>query len=336
MSSSPDPCERQPLSDDNENNNNNDNEQSVEEGMPMSHSATTTPTEAVLIRPWVMYDSWYDYVRQSSDFREILLCLVFLLLSLLIYLVDPLPHQRPIPTQYLKSTNQYILNLVYNETYQGETVPDTYLIIFTTLVPCLLQLGLCKLSVCGNTPIVGQAHATVCVYFVALGLTLFLTEVLKLYVGYLRPIFYHQCQPNDTFDTCTSTSYTDSLRKSFPSGHASTSFGGLTLLTLYLHQRFGIPSVRIPTSTMMMFHLQRVDPSYPTPPHYEDRRVWYRQTRLPLGVYRLLSVLSLLPMGIALWIATSRIVDNKHFPADVVGGAVLGTSISLFCNSLWF
>ena len=31
----------------------------------------------------------------------------------------------------------------------------------------------------------------------------------------------------------------------------------------------------------------------------------------------------------------SRVVDNVHFPADIVGGALLGGSIALFCNPLW-
>jgi membrane-associated phospholipid phosphatase len=41
-------------------------------------------------------------------------------------------------------------------------------------------------------------------------------------------------------------------------------------------------------------------------------------------------------MGVAVFVAASRVADNKHHPADVVGGAVLGTSVSLFVHSLWF
>ena len=41
-------------------------------------------------------------------------------------------------------------------------------------------------------------------------------------------------------------------------------------------------------------------------------------------------------MALALFIAASRVHDNMHFPADVVGGAVLGTAIAIYVNSLWF
>lgn len=41
-------------------------------------------------------------------------------------------------------------------------------------------------------------------------------------------------------------------------------------------------------------------------------------------------------MALALFIAVSRVRDNKHFPADVVGGSLLGGSIAIFANSLWF
>jgi membrane-associated phospholipid phosphatase len=44
----------------------------------------------------------------------------------------------------------------------------------------------------------------------------------------------------------------------------------------------------------------------------------------------------LLPMGLALFIAASRVVDNKHFPADVVGGSLLGAAISYYVYGLWF
>jgi len=54
-------------------------------------------------------------------------------------------------------------------------------------------------------------------------------------------------------------------------------------------------------------------------------------------VRRFVSIAALLvPMGVATFIAASRIVDNKHHPADVVGGAVLGTAVSVFVNGLWF
>ena len=43
---------------------------------------------------------------------------------------------------------------------------------------------------------------------------------------------------------------------------------------------------------------------------------------------RILSILCYSPMVVAIFIAASRVHDNMHFPADVVGGALLGGSVA--------
>ena len=153
-------------------------------------------------------------------------------------------------------------------------------------------------------------------YAVACGLTGFTTNIIKNYVGYLRPSFYDLCDPDDNYQECTASG-SDDARKSFPSGHSSYSFCGLTLLTLYLLARFGVYSgsavvQESPDGTILM------------------------EYRKPARIKKLYSVLSLIPMAVATFVAASRVVDNKHHPADVVGGAVLGTSMSLFVHGLWY
>jgi len=143
-------------------------------------------------------------------------------------------------------------------------------------------------------------HSTASVYVLGLGLTYLTVEFVKLYVGYPRPNFYSMCKPSANYSACTAEG-SDSGRKAFPSGHAAIAFCGLSLLTFFIQHRFGVPSQT-------------------TPP---------RKAR----VY---SILSLAPMALATFIAASRVYDNKHFPADVVGGAVLGTALSFFSHSLWF
>jgi len=146
----------------------------------------------------------------------------------------------------------------------------------------------------------GDMHSTASVYVLGLGLTYLTVEFVKLYVGYPRPNFYSMCKPSANYSACTAEG-SDSGRKAFPSGHAAIAFCGLSLLTFFIQHRFGVPSQT-------------------TPP---------RKAR----VY---SILSLAPMALATFIAASRVYDNKHFPADVVGGAVLGTALSFFSHSLWF
>ena len=249
---------------------------------------------------------------KSTDFRELLASAVFFLLCLSIYFgQDSLANQqRSIPVQYLAGTNEYVVNLDNNAEILSETVTSTALVIWTQLVPVVLQLLLSKVK---GFRRLGDTHATGCVYLVALGSNHFATESIKLYVGWLRPVFLSVCEPSEDYQTCTNdpTDVTQA-RLSFVSGHASSAFCGLMLLSRYIHERFGLPAAT----------RAQID-SETTP----------RSRSLYLG--RFVSMLSLLPLAVATFIACSRVVDNRHFPADVVGGAVLGGSIALFVHGLW-
>ena len=139
-------------------------------------------------------------------------------------------------------------------------------------------------------------HATICAHSFALALTAATTDLIKNYVGYFRPNFFEVCE----FDGETCENDSNNPRRSFPSGHSSSAFCELTLLTLYIYNKYGRPRGS-----------------------NEFRR-------------RFISVLSLLPMGLATAVAASRVVDNKHFPADVTAGALLGASIASFCYKIWF
>jgi len=247
---------------------------------------------------------------KSRDFLELVYCVVFFALCVSVSSVNTV-HQRPIPFQLL-ADGSYVENQVNSQDFTGETIPDWLLILLAIILPLLLQLGLSKFYGC-----VGDMHSTACVYLIALGLTLLTVEVVKLYVGYLRPIFYSLCEPSADYSACTAEG-SDSGRKSFPSGHASTAFCGLSLLTFFVQHRFGVPSQ--PTVIVQ----------------YPDGRFVLKYTNGPPRKARVYSILSLAPMALATFIAASRVYDNKHFPADVVGGAVLGTALSFFSHSLWF
>jgi diacylglycerol diphosphate phosphatase / phosphatidate phosphatase len=159
-------------------------------------------------------------------------------------------------------------------------------------------------------------HKTACVYATATGLTNLLTNFIKLYVGYLRPIFYDVCEPNDTYEYCTSGE-DNGARVSFPSGHASAAFCGLGLFAFYLEQRFGL-------STLHEWRLDAVSGHW-----------WWVQTR-PARFERIFSILCYMPFLLAGFIAASRVVDNKHFPADVVGGSLLGAATAKVVHGIWF
>lgn len=152
-------------------------------------------------------------------------------------------------------------------------------------------------------------------YSASVGLTMILTNSMKLYAGYLRPIFYDICLPDDDYEYCSSGD-DNGARKSFPSGHSSTSFCGLGLLSFYLEHRFGLSSLR-------KWHL---DPS--------NGELTLRQIR-PVRFERINSIVCHAPLLLAGFIAASRVADNKHFPADVVGGSILGASIAKMVHSVW-
>ena len=170
---------------------------------------------------------------------------------------------------------------------------------------------------------------TICTYCVAVTLCNLATEAIKNYVGYLRPIFFEECVPDDNYQYCTAVEgfKQNEIRKSFLSGHASVAFCGCTLFSLFLERMFGISSVEMissPEPTQSI--IGQISPIC------RRQKLSYR--REPF-LYRVGSILSLLPMCLAIFIACSRVVDNKHFPADVVGGAVLGSSIALYCYPIW-
>ena len=240
------------------------------------------------------------------------------------------PTLRPIPYQYLdndNNANYYVRNLVVNEELvDAETVSTLLLILLCAIICPFLQLML-SYSRWGR---LGDVHTTLCVYWLALPTNELVTWSVKLYVGYLRPNFYDQCQPSDDYSYCTAadqkgddTTDAYNLRMSFPSGHASWAFCALTLLTFYLERIFGVSSIQ---------YYQRIDNTS----NGDSSTCMVLQHCQNPFVYRLRSMLCLAPLILAIFIATSRIVDNKHFPADILAGSVLGYSVATFFHRLWY
>lgn len=233
---------------------------------------------------------------------EILLCLIPVPIG--IYLEFPTPYQRPIPYQSIDvDDNEYILRgLMYDNRLSGEIVRSHVMFVLAIAVPFVAQIAL---ACCvGKGQKTALLHKTVCVYLLAIGLTQTLTNLAKQYVGYLRPIFYDTCQPDEDYEYCTSKDNRQG-RLSFPSGHASLSVCGLLLLSLFLEYAFGKTS--------------------------------YQKSRTkPHKFVRIVSVLCYAPMLLALFILLSRVHDNHHHPADVVGGSLLGGSIASLVFGIWF
>lgn len=131
------------------------------------------------------------------------------------------------------------------------------------------------------------------------GFTLLFTGALKLAVGRPRPFFQTLCKayvPGTLKCVGDGTAETAKkiidARKSFPSGHSSISFTCFIYLALYMALRL---------------------------------KVHKPGTSLKTLKYLLLSI----PVGIAAFVAVSRILDNHHNFDDVVAGSCLGTGIAV-------
>ncbi|PVH73579.1 acid phosphatase/Vanadium-dependent haloperoxidase, partial [Cadophora sp. DSE1049] len=100
---------------------------------------------------------------------------------------------------------------------------------------------------------------------------------------------------------------------SFPSGHSSVDFAGLTYLSLFLALRLSI-----------------LNPRHHTYPTTHDISI-AQHTRTSKSLFRLLILF--LPLAIATSVSVTRVLDNRHHPSDVLAGSLLG--IGSAWNAYW-
>jgi len=242
----------------------------------------------------------------GSQIAEVLVCLIPVPIGILTEFY-PAAYERPIPYQTVEGDDgdqDIIRSLVYDNPETGETVSSVLMFALGIAVPLVLQIGLAFCVKKTRAERLGLIQKIICVYAMAIGLTHSITNLSKLYVGYLRPIFFEMCQPDGDYQECTGE-HSSEGRKSFPSGHASLSTCGLLLFSLFLEDSFG--------------------------------KTAYRKSRTkPHKFVRIVSVLCYTPMLLAFFIFLSRVHDNYHHPADVIGGALLGGSIASLIFDIWF
>lgn len=135
----------------------------------------------------------------------------------------------------------------------------------------------------------------------ALGMNGFLTSLIKVCVGRPRPDFYYRCFPEEDgedFNNCQGDrrSIMDG-RKSFPSGHSSFSFASMTLITLYLLDRWHVAGYTALSSVNQTWKL----------------------------------CVLMFPTVLATLIAISRTCDYHHHYQDVIAGGLIGFTIAYIC-----
>ncbi len=62
----------------------------------------------------------------SWKVAELCFCLLLFISGLLLELLSVGPRERPIPYQQLLSSGEYIVNQVYNNSFEGETISSAY------------------------------------------------------------------------------------------------------------------------------------------------------------------------------------------------------------------
>jgi hypothetical protein len=71
---------------------------------------------------------------------EVAVCAVFFVASAAFAYWSPIyPHERPIPTQYLEGSGDYVMNLVFNEAFEGETIGTFGLMGLCVAAPWIVQ-----------------------------------------------------------------------------------------------------------------------------------------------------------------------------------------------------
>jgi hypothetical protein len=71
---------------------------------------------------------------------EVAVCAVFFVASAAFAYWSPIyPTERPIPIQYLEGSGDYVKNLVFNETFEGETIGTLGLLALCVAAPWIVQ-----------------------------------------------------------------------------------------------------------------------------------------------------------------------------------------------------
>lgn len=212
--------------------------------------------------------------------------------------------KRDVP--YQATVNGDVLfDLYLNRDFEDETISDWLLVCICLLLPFVTVLLFAYKF--GKKY---DLHCSACCFLFAFGSNEFITSFVKLYVGYWRPNFYSFCGITEDYLDCNS----EEPRKSFPSGHASSSFCGMTLFTIYFLGKLGFYSICLTAE--------------------QNENV--KSTAFLLLKKRLLNMVATLPMFLAVFIAASRVHDNFHHPADIVAGSLIGMFCAVFSYGLWY
>jgi membrane-associated phospholipid phosphatase len=268
-------------------------------------------------------------------------------------------NEQTIPGVSMGTFDRYDLKYPYHDS----TISGPLLFVLSVILPGIV-LGVCAYVTYHRkknilTALV-QLNNTWLGLISASALNVLLTDILKKVVGAPRPNFFYYCEWD--VDAMRCMSHNEDARSSFPSGHSSTAFVGLTFLSMFL-MRFTSPyfyaqqaqmetaigrerrahNTRFGTATLRH---ERLDSNNSVDESDEDVPIQYDEPtrpelckdelQQPHRNEALRVILCLLPVCLACYIASTRITDYWHHYVDVLAGSILGLLVAKFQFSLRF
>ncbi|TFK48551.1 lipid phosphate phosphatase 1 [Heliocybe sulcata] len=235
--------------------------------------------------------------RDSLDWLSVSYVIDWLVASAFFFLGNLVSHLAPFEREF-SPDDPTISHKHHSNQISGTTNGSIALYI-----PLIITTAVCAMQ----RSAIGIHHSALALW-AGRSLAKFTVECLKNRVGRLRPDFLARCKWDAAAETCTgkAASIMDG-RRSFPSGHSSTAFAGMTFLALWLAGQ----------TTAWCF----------TAPVSGREIAASRLGRL---------LLTLAPLAWATWVAVSRLEDYRHHKEDVIVGAFIGTLCSGICYFIYW
>ncbi|KAK3591655.1 hypothetical protein CHS0354_040563 [Potamilus streckersoni] len=199
--------------------------------------------------------------------------------------------------------------------YRPDTVSTALAAILSALIPAILMAVIegvhhyqsrQKGQGWNHLKYTTTCYKTIGVFLFGMGLTLILGEIGKLFAGRLRPHFFDVCKPDYGKIDCFRNNFSVYV-------NVGDQYCMGTDLSLMTDARKSFPSNHATAAffgfTYFIIYLQ-------------VRFIWTR-------IYLFRPLLQAAFMGVALYIAFSRIMDHKHHLIDILGGAVLGIIVAV-------
>ncbi|EGF97060.1 uncharacterized protein MELLADRAFT_41323, partial [Melampsora larici-populina 98AG31] len=194
----------------------------------------------------------------------------------------------------------------------NNSISEEWLHHFSVTLPFLVLIILTLLSYpTGGVHLLPTLHLSLLGLLASHVIARYPTDLLKVWVGRLRPDFFSRCSYSVTTNTCIAHHSNFKLiekgMKSFPSGHSAEAFSGLGFLALWIAGRNGA----------FAFGGDRLRGSGPL------------ESRLLKGL------VAVVWLVLATWIAVTRLQDNLHHSTDVLAGGFIGISSALIAYLLY-